>query len=157
MPRNPFKALNIEEVYKKWLNGRPDNDFIYGDFLNQLDWRVGQEISSEYQSKFNDVYFYLFSEPSPIEILGSCHALDLPYTFNVSSEEFSPNQKLVKAIQATWAAFAATGNPYNELIPHWEKYSSNNRQTMELNSKKCVCHKDLNTDNLNSLRGVYEN
>ena len=151
-----YTAQNIEEVYKKWLNGRPDNDFIYGDFLNQLDWRVGQEISSEYQSKFNDVYFYLFSEPSPIEILGSCHALDLPYTFNVSSEEFSPNQKLVKAIQASWAAFAATGNPDNEFIPHWEKYSAQNRQTMELNSKGCVCHKDLNTENLNALRYVYE-
>ena len=54
------------------------------------------------------------------------------------------------------AAFAATGNPNNEFIPHWEKYSAKNRQTMELNSKKCVCHKDLNTDNLNSLRYVYE-
>ena len=151
-----YKAQTPEEVYKKWLNGRPDTDDTYGDFVNQVDWRVGQEISSEYQSKFADVYFYLFSEPSPIEMLGSCHAFDLPYTFNVSSEEFTPNQNLVKAIQASWATFAATGNPNNEFIPHWEKYSANNRQTMELNSKGCVLHKDLNVKNLNSLRYVYE-
>jgi len=151
-----YKAKTPEEIYKSWLNGRPDTDDNYADFTNQLDWRVGQELSSEYQSKFADVYFYLFSEPSPIEMLGSCHALDLPYTFNVSSDLFTPNQNLVKAIQTTWAAFAATGNPDNETIPHWEKYSAGNRQTMELNSKGCVLHKDLNTQNLNALRYVYE-
>ena len=152
-----YKAQNIEEIYKKWLNGRPDTENDFANFVNQVDWRVGQELSSEYQSKFADVYFYLFSEPSPIEMLGSCHALDLPYTFNVASEEFTPNQNLVKAIQASWAAFAATGNPDNEFIPHWEKYSANNRETMELNSKGCVLHKDLNVKNLNALRYVYEN
>ena len=151
-----YKAQNAESAYKKWLNGRSDSDMTYGDFVTQVDWRVGQEIISEYQSQFADVYFYLFSEPSPIEMLGSCHALDLPYTFNVSSEEFALNQNLVRAIQASWAAFAATGNPDNEYIPHWEKYSVGNRQTMELNSKGCVCHKDLNNQNLNALRYLYE-
>ena len=150
------KAQTTEEIYKKWLNGRPDTEENFADFTTQVDWRVGQELASEYQSKFADVYFYLFTEPSPIEMLGSCHALDLPYTFNMSYEEFTPNQNLVKVIQASWAAFAATGNPDNEFIPHWEKYSANNRQTMELNSKGCVLHKDLNTQNLKSLRYVYE-
>ena len=151
-----YKAQTTEEIYRKWLNGRPDTEDNFADFTTQIDWRVGQELSSEYQSKFADVYFYLFSELSPIEMVGSCHALDLPYTFNVSSEEFTPNQNLVRAIQASWGAFAATGNPDNEFIPHWVKYSAGNRQTMELNSKGCVLHKDLNTQNLNALRYVYE-
>ena len=154
-----YRAQTTEEIYKKWLNGRPDTEDNFADFVTQVDWRVGQELSAEYQSQFDDVYFYLFTEPLPIEALGSlgsCHALDLPYTFNVSFEEFTPNQKLVRVIQASWGAFAATGNPDNEFIPHWEKYSAANRQTMELNSKGCVCHKDLNTQNLNALRYVYE-
>ena len=151
-----YKAQTPEEVYKKWLNGRPDTEDNFAEFVTQVDWRVGQEVSSEYQSKFSDVYFYLFSETAPIEMLGSCHALDLPYTFNVSFEEFTPNQNLVRAIQASWAAFAANGNPNNEFIPHWEKYSAANRQTMELNSKGCVLHKNLNNQNLNALRYVYE-
>lgn len=117
----------------------------------------GQELTAEYQSKFADVYFYLFSEPSTIEKLRSCHAVDLPYTFNVGDHIVpNPNPKLVKQVQSSWAAFAATGNPDNETIPHWEKYSTGNRQTMELNSKGCVLHKDLNTENLNALRYVYE-
>ena len=97
-----------------------------------------------------------FAKP-PVKKLRSCHAVDLPFTFNVEDHIVpNPNQKLVKQVQASWAAFAATDNPDNEFIPHWEKYSANNRQTMELNSSGCVLHKDLNTENLNALRYVYE-
>ena len=152
-----YKAHTPQEIYRTWLKNRPDTEETYGDFMNQLDWRVGQELATEYQSKFGDTYYYLFSEWSTIENLRSCHAVDLPYTFNVG-DHIVPNPKpnLVKAVQSSWAAFAATGNPDNEFIPHWEKYSATNRQTMELNSKGCVCHKDLNNQNLNSLRYVYE-
>ena len=147
------------EVYRAWLKNRPDTDENYMDFINQLDWRVGQELDAENQSKFADVYYYLFSEVSLREDLGSFHSIELSYVFDKPFDENflpTPNPKLVKAVQASWAAFAAAGNPDNEFIPHWEKYSAQNRQTMELNSKGCVCHKDLNTDNLNSLRYVYE-
>ena len=147
-----------EEIYRKWLENRPDTEENYINFANNADWRVGQELSAEYQSKFNDVYYYLFTEQSPIENLRAYHGIDLVYTFNLPDKNYNPNPNpnLVKQVQASWAAFAATGNPDNEFIPHWEKYSATNRQTMELNSKGCVLHKDLNTQNLNSLRYVYE-
>ena len=147
-----------EEVYKSWLNGRPDTPDTYGDFSTQVDFRVGQELASEYQSAFDDVYFYLFTQqPSPpLDPLGAFHALDLSYTFNMPYIEEHPDQRLVRAIQSSWAAFAATGNPDNETIPHWEKYSAGNRQTMELNANGCVLHKDLNTANLTALRYLYE-
>ncbi|MBD3879914.1 MAG: carboxylesterase family protein [Quinella sp. 1Q5] len=153
-----YKARTPEEIYKNWLQNRPDNEENYISLVNQVDWRVGQELAAEYQSNFNDVYYYLFSQPSPNEKLRACHSIDLPYTFNIPDKDLepNPNQQFVKVIQASWTAFAATGNPNNEFIPHWEKYSAANRQTMELNSKGCACHKDLNTDNLNSLRYVYE-
>lgn len=147
-----------EEVYRKWLNNRPDTEENYINFANNADWRVGQEVAAEYQSKFNDVYYYLFSEQSPIENLRAYHGIDLVYTFNLPDKNYNPNPAphFVRQIQATWTAFAATGNPDNEFIPHWKKYSASNRQTMELNSKGCVCHKDLNTQNLKSLRYIYE-
>ena len=146
------------EVYQAWLKDRPATDENYMDFINQLDWRVGQELDAENQSKFEDVYYYLFSEETARKELGSFHSLELGFVFNSEPEEdwLTPNPQLVKQIQAAWTAFAATGSPDNELIPHWEKYSADNRQTMELNSKGCVLHKDLNTENLNALRYVYE-
>ena len=152
-----YTSRTPEDIYKSWLKNRPDTVESFAEFVNQVDWRVAQELTAEYQSKSDDVYYYLFSESSPLENLRSCHAVDLPYTFNVGDHIVpNPKQNLVKAVQASWAAFAATGNPDNEFIPHWEKYSANNRQTMELNSKGCVLHKDLNTQNLNALRYLYE-
>ncbi len=147
------------DVYRQWLENRPDTEENYMDFINQVDWRVGQELDAENQSKFEDVYYYLFSETTARKELGSFHSLELAFVFNKSFDEhlLTPNPKLVKQIQAAWTAFAETGNPNNEFIPHWEKYSADNRQTMELNSAGCVCHKDLNTENLNALRYVYEN
>ncbi|MBR0289194.1 MAG: carboxylesterase family protein, partial [Selenomonadaceae bacterium] len=108
-----YKKHTPQEIYRAWLNGRPDTMENYEAFVNQVDWRVGQELAAEYQSAYEDVYYYLFSQPSPNEKLRSCHALDLPYTFNTSDKdlESNPNQNLVRAIQASWAAFAATGNP----------------------------------------------
>ena len=153
-----YKAHTPQEIYQSWLKNRPDTSEKFEDFVEQVDWRVGQEISAEYQSKFSDVYYYLFNEWAPNENLRSCHAVDLPFTFNNGDHIVpNPNQQFAKVIQSSWAAFATTSNPNNEFIPHWEKYSALNRQTMELNSKGCVLHKDLNTDNLNSLRYLYEN
>ena len=148
---------NVDEIYKKWLKDRTDNEENFVTFANNVDWRIGQELFAEYQSNFNDVYFYLFSQYSAIENLRSCHMVDVPYTFNVGNDFVpNPDQNFARIIQASWAAFATTGNPNNELIPHWEKYSADNRQTMELSSKGCLLHKDLNTENLNTLRYVYE-
>ena len=37
-----YNAQNTEEIYKKFLNGRPDNENNFTDFTTQIDWRVGQ-------------------------------------------------------------------------------------------------------------------
>ena len=153
-----YNAKTPEEIYQAWRQNRADTEETFIDFVNEVDWRVGQELAAEYHSGFGDVYYYLFSQQSADKKLRSCHAVDLPYTFNVA-DHMTPNPapNLVKIVQASWAAFAATGNPDNEFIPHWEKYTADNRQTMELNSSGCVLHKDLNTQNLNALRYLYEN
>ena len=147
-----------KEIYLSWLNGRPDTEENYMDFINQVDWRVGQELDAENQSKHEDVYYYLFSETTARKELGSFHSLEVSFVFNKPFDELlkNPNQQLVKQIQSAWTNFAANGNPDNEFMPHWEKYSADNRQTMELNANGCVLHKDLNTENLNALRYVYE-
>ena len=153
-----YNARTPQEIYGAWLNGRPDTLENFEVFVEQVDWHVGQELATEYQSSFDDTYLYRFSEQSPDEKFCSYHSVDLPFTFNNPDIFYpNPNQKLIRQVQASWAAFATTGNPNNEFIPHWEKYSTNNRQTMELNSKGCILHKDLNTQNLNALRYVYEN
>lgn len=148
---------NMSQIYEAWSKNRTENS-DYLSFTNQLDWRIGQELSAEYQSEFNDVYFYLFSQKSPYELLGSCHALDLVFIFGNADKDMEPNpdKNLIKKVQASWFNFAATGNPNNSLIPEWKPYKIGDRQTMEINSENWTCQKDLNTQNLSELRGVYE-
>ncbi|MBE8954603.1 MAG: carboxylesterase/lipase family protein [Quinella sp. 2Q5] len=150
-----------KELYAAWQKNHMDlpADERYLEFADQLDWRVGQELCAEYHSAFDTTYYYLFSQTSPVEGLGSCHAIDLPFVFGNPAHdiEAKPSAKLIKQVQATWTAFAATGDPKNELIPQWHRYTADDRRTMEINSKAWVCRKDLNTANLNELRVAYEN
>ena len=148
---------NQHELYEAWKKNHADNDSCL-EFANQLDFRAAQELSAEYQSTFEDVYFYLFSQKSPNYHLGSCHSIDLVFIFgNPNTEiEDNPDPQLVRQMQEAWYMFAATGNPNNALIPTWKKYSADDRQTMEMNSAAWTCKKDLNVDNLTELRGVYE-
>ena len=152
--------IDDPKLYLDWRKNHPEGDENenYLEFANQLDWRVGQELTAEYQSHFDDTYFYLFNQQSPVENLRSCHAIDLPFIFNNPSPDIEPKpaQNLVKQMQAAWTSFAATGNPNNDLIPQWERYTVDNRQTMVINATAWDCRKDLNTQNLNELRDVYE-
>ena len=151
------KITNPHEVYEAWKKNHANND-SYLEFANQLDFRVGQELAAEYQSAFNDVYFYLFSEKSPDELLGSCHAVELPFVFVNPDDALAqnPDQNLIAQMQEAWYMFAATGNPSNALVPAWKKYTADDRETMEMNLEAWTLHKDLNTQNLTELRGVYE-
>ena len=105
-----YKGKTLDEIFKAWLKNRPANDENFIDFTVQFDWRVGQEISAEYQSDFDDVYFYVFSHRINDE-LRACHDSDLPYTFNALDGLPNAAPNLSKQIQAAWAAFATTGNP----------------------------------------------
>ncbi len=151
------KFTNPQEIYEAWKKNHADND-SYLEFANQLDFRVAQELTAEYQSAFDDTYFYLFSQKSPNELLGSCHSIDLVFVFGNPNDDIeeNPDPKLIKEVQAAWYSFAATGNPNNSLIPQWKPYSVGNRQTMEINSAAWTCHKDLNTQNLTEMRGICE-
>lgn len=153
--------LSGHELYQTWQENHMniDESHRYLEFANQLDWRVGQELVAEYQSQFNDVYYYLFSKKSPVEGLGSCHAIDLPFIFGKEDKDMEPNPspQLIKEVQTTWTSFAKNGTPNNALIPTWKKYTADDRETMEINSTAWTLHKDLNKINLTELRHIYEN
>lgn len=150
------KFNNANELYQAWKMNHAGENYL--EFADQLDWRVGQELAAEYQANFNDTFLYLFKQKSPNELLGSCHAIDLPFIFGNPSNDIDPNPdaNLIKKMQESWYMFAETGNPSNNLIPTWKKYTKTDRETMEIDSVEWNCRKNLNADNLNQLRGVYE-
>lgn len=90
-----------------------------------------------------DAYVYQFTWESPRAggLLGSCHALELPFVFNNMDKpgvvEFAgetPPLGLAAAMNSTWAAFARTGDPSTGAMGEWPRYDAPRRTTMILDS-----------------------
>ena len=87
-------------------------------------------------------YAYLFTWPSPVlgGMLGSCHALDLPFVFGTLEHRLlrplvgrGPEALALAArIQDAWIAFARTGRPAHGGVPDWPAYDTAHRRTMIL-------------------------
>jgi len=70
--------------------------------------------------------------------MGAPHASDIQLVFdNIAkpgATAIGPTAQLMAdQMSETFIAFARTGNPNNKLIPHWNTYSINRRQTMVFN------------------------
>lgn len=93
-----------------------------------------------------ETYMYLFDWVSPRHggQLGSCHALDIPFTFGTLDaprmSEFAGNgpdaRALSDCIIDAWSAFARAGSPAHEGTGPWDRYEPSRRATMML-GRKC--------------------
>jgi para-nitrobenzyl esterase len=69
------------------------------------------------QAAGGTAYVYEFSWESPLEGLGSCHALELPFVFDTLATATSPlfgpepPQELADRMHSAWVSFAKTGSP----------------------------------------------
>ena len=85
-------------------------------------------------------YVYLFDWESPAfgGLLGSCHALELPFVFGAVQvpvvQIFSGSGPAVELLsdqmQRAWLAFAGTGIPSHEGIDEWRPWDPGGRATM---------------------------
>jgi para-nitrobenzyl esterase len=90
------------------------------------------------------VFVYLFSWETPVldGRLKPPHALEIPFVFDTLENSplagDSPTRfALAEKMSRTWIAFARTGNPDNDAIPHWPAYSVAERPTMIFDDE---CH-----------------
>ena len=132
------------EIAEQYLRYRTEKGMTENNiaFTNEALFRIPAIKMAEIQSRFNDTWMYYFTWKSAIPGLGACHAIELPFIFNTmdskGSKDFAgpnPPATLAELAQKTWVAFAATGNPDNKLIPHWETYSADKRATMIIDEK----------------------
>jgi para-nitrobenzyl esterase len=90
-------------------------------------------------------FSYLFAWRSPLRdgAYGSCHALDLPFTFGnldvPGIAEFAgqgpPALRLAGEIMDAWLAFAASGDPSHPGIGAWPTYTEERRATMRFGER----------------------
>jgi para-nitrobenzyl esterase len=100
----------------------------------------------------SETYQYLFSWPSSAfdGVLGSCHALEIPFVFGVlenSGAELifgasaGPElEELSLQMQRAWLAFARTGDPSHDGLPHWPVANSADRPAMRFDLTRELLH-----------------
>ncbi len=84
------------------------------------------------------VYLFEWESPALGGILGSCHALELPFVFGTVDRPvvqlFSGSgpdvERLSAQMQQAWLAFAAGGSPGHEGIGEWRPWDPGGRATM---------------------------
>jgi para-nitrobenzyl esterase len=88
------------------------------------------------------VYMYSFDWRTPVldGKLMAPHAIDVPFVFDTLDAVGITGQspvapRIAAAESATWAAFARTGVPDNEAIPHWPTYTAADRATMAIDAE----------------------
>ncbi len=106
-------------------------------------------------------YAYLFTWETPLlgGVLGSCHALDVPFVFGTLRERsvapFSGGgpeaEALSDAMQQAWVAFARSGDPSCDRLGEWPPYDAEQRQTMVLGARQ-----ELAEDPRGPERGAWD-
>jgi para-nitrobenzyl esterase len=137
------RIISILETYKDARKGKYSTEpkEILSALITDVVFRISTirllEAQSSHQS---NTYNYIFTWKSPAfdGILGSCHALELPFVFGTYNlpkiDEFAGKgpevEKLSQKTMDAWISFARTGNPNHDGNPKWPSYDIENRATM---------------------------
>lgn len=124
---------------------RQSTENVASDFFTVYDtWKW-----LEMQNKTGDspVYRYLFTRTPPEPLsetdggiplvkLGARHSAEIEYVFGVLKWQKIPWQpvdfKVSDAMMTYWSNFAKSGNPNGTGLPHWPRYTPQDRQLMML-------------------------
>ncbi|WP_246648003.1 MULTISPECIES: carboxylesterase/lipase family protein [Rhizobium] len=104
------------------------------------------------------VYMYNFNWTIPWQngVLGSPHAVDIPFAFgtvNEAGEMTGPGDDAMETsmnLMAAFVSFARTGNPNNARMPDWKPYDTTTRTTMLVDAT-CETASDWRADALREV------
>ena len=102
-----------------------------------------------------EIYAYLFCWPSPMEALGSPHAVELPFVFGTLDapmiDMFAGSgpeaENLSALVQDAWIGFARSGNPAHAGLGDWPRLETGRRPVMILD-RECGVQDDPRSDEL---------
>lgn len=143
------RAADALAVYR---DEHPDasNDDLWSAIATDWIFRIPAIRLAEAQSAHQEhTYSYLFTYRSTAfdGALGSCHAIDVPFTFDNLDRRgvdfllggiTDDTRALGRATAQAWLAMAHNGAPGHDGLPEWPRYSSDNRAVMELGVERRV-------------------
>lgn len=104
---------------------------------------------AERQAAHRPTWMYLFAWSTPAfgGVLGSCHALEIPFVFDnldapgvpgFVGEATDAMRAMATAMADAWTAFARDGRPAAPSLPEWPAYDRERRATMRLDERSEV-------------------
>jgi para-nitrobenzyl esterase len=141
------------EVYRAAREGRHDvspRELWYAIETDRWFRRPATRLAEQHASHQPATYAYLFTWKSPAlgGMLGSCHALDIPFVFGSVEHrlvqrfvgEHPAAVRLSERMQDAWIAFARGGDPSHAGLGDWPRYDAQRRATMLLGEECGVEH-----------------
>ena len=116
------------------------NAALLGDLLSDAVFRIGSlQFALAQAAHGTPCWVYQFDWQSP-RGFEACHCIEIPFVFGnpdawrdapmVEGIDMATRDGLTRAMQDAWIAFARTGDPNHDALPHWAPYESTRRTTM---------------------------
>jgi para-nitrobenzyl esterase len=142
------RAAEVLAVYQDEHPGA-SNDELYTAIGTDYVFRVPADDLLEAQHAHGETFAYRFAYRTPAfgGVLGACHALDVPFTFDVADHPSSSMfvgeatdgvRALGAGMRSAWASFARDGEPIGEGLPVWPAWDPGRRATMQLDERSTV-------------------
>lgn len=127
----------IVSTYRRHMPGASPSDIFFAATTDGRSWRGQLEVAEARAKAGRPVYAYQVNFTSRTDPRrGAEHAIDIPLVFGTLNAKGSPTGEGADARQASrlmqdcFIAFACTGNPVCEAVPHWPPYTLDERPTM---------------------------
>jgi para-nitrobenzyl esterase len=139
--RYPDKAAMLWDMYKS-ANPTKTPFLIQCQIVSDAGFRRSAFVQAERKAAAGGApaYMYLWSFPSPgyDGKFGAVHGTDVSATFynirdNIIGIGCHDPKLMCERLASAWVAFAKTGDPNNDKLPHWPAYDATNRSTLVLN------------------------
>jgi para-nitrobenzyl esterase len=130
-------AWEIHELYRRDDPDRPAH-LVLSQVLTDAGFRRGLYTQAERKSQQGGapVWVYQWDWPTPAYggKFGAIHGIDVAASFHAVRDTFFAGQSegrlMADRLASAWVAFAATGDPNNDLLPQWPAYDTKRRATM---------------------------
>ncbi len=133
------EAKRLMEAYRSARGGDLSARDLYFAIETDRIFRMPAVRLAEAQQTHQPLTFqYLFTWESPLEKLGACHGIDIPFVFgSVGEASFFSRpgpeaEALAEHTMDAWLAFARSGSPSHPGIENWPAYDIGRRATMIL-------------------------
>jgi para-nitrobenzyl esterase len=156
-------AKNMDELFAPFGANREQAEAVYDPEKSGAFRKIGMVVASDRMmvepARFvartvaatgQRAYEYRFSyvaESMRKQWMGAPHATEIPFVFDTVAARYGKDLAAVdeataKATLAYWVAFAKTGNPDSEGLPHWPAYDAAGDQLMDFTKDGPVAGRD---------------